>query len=171
MSSRVIVGAILLISAWGSMGVSLEDGDEAVLPGDTLPCLERLLPCQEYLNHEKPPQICCKVVGTVLAAVPRCFCTLFNNPEVVENLHTTREEALKLPDKCSYNNNLTSWCNNLTYVAKVESSSRKFPTVTEAPVPNGLTPTKAPTMHLMTGLTSLDVILGVSSVLLLILEV
>nr|AOC88998.1 type X nonspecific lipid transfer protein LTPX07 [Elaeis guineensis] len=116
MSSKRILGAILLISTWPSMGASLHDYDDDTMLPDTLPCLEMLLPCQECLNHENPSQTCCKAVETILAASPNCFCTLFNNPEVVENLHTTREEALRLPNKCSYKDDLTSWCNKLTHV-------------------------------------------------------
>ncbi|KAF8364576.1 hypothetical protein HHK36_033456 [Tetracentron sinense] len=90
--------SLIIFSSW-----ILGDFSETIVevPGDSMPCMQKLLPCQPYLLSSSPPSTtCCIPLKGMIANDPKCLCDIFDNPVLLKNLNITQDDALKLTTAC-----------------------------------------------------------------------
>lgn len=72
-----------------------------------MPCVKKLLPCQEYLKPTAaaalPAPSCCLPLKEMVFDDPKCLCDIFNNADLFNNLNITQDDALRLPKACGAN--------------------------------------------------------------------
>lgn len=68
----------------------------------SMPCMKKLLPCQEYskLTVTPPPPSCCVPLKEMVSYDPKCFCDVFDSVDMLKNLNITQDDALRLPKAC-----------------------------------------------------------------------
>ncbi|KAF7813511.1 lipid transfer-like protein VAS [Senna tora] len=104
-SKFVILSLFLIFSSYFHLGLS-----ETTLPqlslnlaGDNMQCIQKLLPCQPYLKpllSGTPPATCCQPLMDMIAKDADCLCNVFNNPQMLQSMNVTKDEALELPKAC-----------------------------------------------------------------------
>ncbi|KAK4487274.1 hypothetical protein RD792_006119 [Penstemon davidsonii] len=91
----------LLICSLAFVGFSQGDGNNGP---NSMPCVEKLLPCQAYLKGSaSPPRSCCVPLKEIVANDSECLCAVFNNPVIMKSLNVTQEDALNLAKSCGAN--------------------------------------------------------------------
>lgn len=76
------------------------------------PCVEKILPCQEFIKLPvNPSPTCCLPLMELLADDLQCLCSFFNNAEMLKVLNVTQSEALKLPKACGADVDIST-CNH-----------------------------------------------------------
>ncbi|XP_057459288.1 non-specific lipid transfer protein GPI-anchored 3 [Actinidia eriantha] len=106
---------LVIMCSWACLGNS-EDvfgrgmgmdggGDES---SNSLPCLQKLMPCQPYLQSGgsgsgAPPASCCVPLKEMISGDTACLCGIFNNVDLLKTFNLTQDQALKLPKACSAN--------------------------------------------------------------------
>ncbi|XP_058079324.1 non-specific lipid transfer protein GPI-anchored 3-like [Magnolia sinica] len=95
MESKILLSAILILSSWVFVGSSQG-------LGLTMPCMSKLLPCQDYLHPSKttPPSTCCDALKDLIKGDQHCLCDIFNNAELMNTFNVTTEQALEAPKAC-----------------------------------------------------------------------
>ncbi|XP_040995784.1 non-specific lipid transfer protein GPI-anchored 3-like [Juglans microcarpa x Juglans regia] len=101
----------LLFSSWVFLGYSQSMGLNTFLQGGSsesaasMPCVQKLLPCKEYLKPpvSMPPASCCVPLKEMLTDDVNCLCRVFDNPEILKSFNVTQDDALKLPKACGSN--------------------------------------------------------------------
>jgi hypothetical protein len=109
MASKHILASFLLFSSWVIVGYSeigfgtvLQGGSTGV--GNSMPCLQKLLPCQAYLKAPStPPSACCLPLKEMVSDDPKCLCDVFDNPDLLKSLNVTKDDAMKLAKACAVN--------------------------------------------------------------------
>lgn len=68
----------------------------------SLPCVQKLLPCQASLvsHSNSPPPTCCVPLKQIIQDDPQCLCDVFNNPVLLKGLNITQQDALNLAKNC-----------------------------------------------------------------------
>ncbi|XP_020269984.1 lipid transfer-like protein VAS [Asparagus officinalis] len=95
------------------------------------PCIEKLLPCSQYLKTPKPPAACCIPLKEAIDKDAACLCDLFSNQQLLKTFNVTQDEALQLPKNCGVNADLDK-CK--------KSNGGKVTPPTPTPTPPNLTP-------------------------------
>ncbi|KAL6518038.1 hypothetical protein OROMI_033739 [Orobanche minor] len=94
--SKSISLLFILICSWAYVGQSQG--------GDSLQCVQKLLPCQPYLKGSSaaaaPPASCCVPLKQIVASDGQCLCKVFNDPNLLISLNVTRDDALNLAKSC-----------------------------------------------------------------------
>lgn len=104
--SKSLFLILLVISSLAAVGNSQATGG-----GDSLPCIQKLLPCQPYLKGSAPPTPpCCVPLKQMVAGDTQCLCTVFKNEAILKGLNVTQKEALNLVKTCGANDDI-SVCN------------------------------------------------------------
>lgn len=115
--SKFLLASFLLLSSWPWLGFSQgEAGPKDLMDnmakgggllgagagdGDAMKCIQKLLPCKNYLaSPEAPPTSCCVPLKGMIEKDVECLCKVFNNPDLLKSLNTTQDNALKLPKAC-----------------------------------------------------------------------
>ncbi|KAL3512162.1 hypothetical protein ACH5RR_024879 [Cinchona calisaya] len=81
-------------------------------PGASLPCVQKLLPCQPFLKQpSNPTPACCAPLKQLVVQDPKCLCEVFNNPVLLKSLNITQSDALQLTKSCNANADI-SVCSN-----------------------------------------------------------
>ncbi|KAI3463668.1 hypothetical protein Pfo_020331 [Paulownia fortunei] len=94
--SKSIFLFFLLICSWAFVGYSQG--------GDSLPCVQKLMPCQPYLKgSSSPPASCCVPLKQIVVDDSRCLCAVFNDPAILKGLNVTQDDALNLAKSCGAN--------------------------------------------------------------------
>ncbi|KAL5539450.1 hypothetical protein UlMin_044609 [Ulmus minor] len=94
----------------------------------SMPCMKRLLPCQNYLKSpETPPLTCCLPLTEMVSENPKCLCDIFNNPQLLKNLNVTKDDSLKLPKACGVHPDI-SLCKNYAITPTATPSIPSNPT-------------------------------------------
>ncbi|KAL5708421.1 hypothetical protein ACHQM5_019217 [Ranunculus cassubicifolius] len=97
-----------LTSALSGLGGSAEGISAAAGIGASMPCMQKLLPCQPFLNSPTPPPLtCCAPLKEMITEQPKCICDVFNNPTLLQTVNITQEDALKLPKACNVTADIT----------------------------------------------------------------
>ncbi|XP_059455717.1 non-specific lipid transfer protein GPI-anchored 9-like [Corylus avellana] len=116
MASKHILASFLLFSSWVFVGYS-EIGFATALQGgssgggNSMACLQKLLPCQAYLKPpSSPPTACCLPLKEMVSDDPKCLCDVFDNPDILKSLNVTKDDAMKLAKACAVNADI-SVCN------------------------------------------------------------
>lgn len=117
MAARTILFfAVLTLLIVSSVGFSEElDGffkgmDEATkIPQ----CMQKILPCQPFFKlPEIPSSICCLPLKEMLVGDLQCFCSFFNDSEMLKVLNATQSQVLNLPKACGADDADISACDN-----------------------------------------------------------
>ena len=107
--------AILWVLVGLSQGVDMNGipilGSYISSPGGSslasMPCVQKLLPCQEYLKpmaaDGPPAPSCCLPLKEMISDDSKCLCDIFNNADFFKNLNITQDDALRLPKACGAN--------------------------------------------------------------------
>ncbi|CAH2037026.1 unnamed protein product [Thlaspi arvense] len=68
----------------------------------SMPCIQKLMPCQPYLHSATPPPppSCCVPLKEIVETDVTCLCSVFNNVDMLKSLNLTKENALVLPKAC-----------------------------------------------------------------------
>ncbi|KAL1214323.1 Non-specific lipid transfer protein GPI-anchored 3 [Cardamine amara subsp. amara] len=68
----------------------------------SMPCIQKLMPCQPYLHTvtPPPPPSCCLPLREIVTSDVTCLCSVFNNVDMLKSLNLTKENALVLPNAC-----------------------------------------------------------------------
>ncbi|VVA91753.1 unnamed protein product [Arabis nemorensis] len=68
----------------------------------SLPCIQKLMPCQPYLHSATPPPppTCCMPLREIVENDVTCLCAVFNNVDMLKSLNLTKDNALVLPNAC-----------------------------------------------------------------------
>lgn len=75
-----------------------------VADAQTPSCVEKLVPCAEYLNSTAtPPASCCGPIGEVMAneTEMQCVCNLYNAPALLESFGINIAQVTYLPGRCN----------------------------------------------------------------------
>ncbi|XVF09433.1 hypothetical protein REPUB_Repub07fG0092300 [Reevesia pubescens] len=67
---------------------------------DTMPCMQKLMPCQPFMDSPSPPATCCAPLKDLITQESQCLCKVFNNPELLKTVNITMDEALAVPKAC-----------------------------------------------------------------------
>ncbi|XP_058722565.1 non-specific lipid transfer protein GPI-anchored 9-like isoform X1 [Vicia villosa] len=105
-------------------GTNMSDLDQ-LLPGlgqsavlQNAQCMQKLLPCQPYLNSPNiPPPACCTPLKEMATTGSDCLCSVLSNPKLFVSLEVTKEQLLKLPKACGVDVD-ASKCNATTTAAE-----------------------------------------------------
>ncbi|XP_073300824.1 non-specific lipid transfer protein GPI-anchored 9-like [Primulina huaijiensis] len=122
-------------------------------PGDNLPCVQKLMPCQPYLKVESPPASCCVPLKQLVADDKACLCTVLNNPAILQSLNITKADAVNLAKNCGSNTDLST-CNNI-----VTPSPGSNPSNGTTPSPPPKSAASVASFHVETYLSLLVVVL------------
>ncbi|KFK43990.1 hypothetical protein AALP_AA1G200500 [Arabis alpina] len=108
----------------------------------SLPCIQKLMPCQPYLHSATPPPppTCCMPLREIVENDVTCLCAVFNNVDMLKSLNLTKDNALLLPKACGANADVSK-CR--------KASSGTTPSSTTAPA----TPTTPPASSTGNGTT------------------
>ncbi|KAI8013898.1 Uncharacterized protein LOK49_LG05G01989 [Camellia lanceoleosa] len=94
--------------------------------GASLPCIQKLLPCQPYLQKPlSPPDTCCEPLKEMISGDSACLCGIFDNADLLKKFNITQDVALKLPKACGANADVS--------VCKTESSAPSVSPATHTP--------------------------------------
>ena len=64
-------------------------------------CMQKLLPCQHYLKNSSDPSLtCCSPLKEMIANGTQCLCKSLNDPEFLQSVNVTRDDAFKLTKAC-----------------------------------------------------------------------
>ncbi|KAL5142849.1 Lipid transfer-like protein VAS [Glycine soja] len=75
-------------------------------------CMQRLLPCQEFLKSpNNPSPACCEPLKEMHENNTQCLCNFVNNTPLFQSLGASKDEILKLPQACGIDVELSK-CNN-----------------------------------------------------------
>ncbi|KAG5037300.1 hypothetical protein AAZX31_07G098200 [Glycine max] len=86
-------------------------------------CMQRLLPCQEYLKSpNNPSPACCEPLKEMQENNTQCLCNFVNSTTLFQSLGGSKDEILKLPQACGINFD-PSKCNNTGGGGSQEQSS------------------------------------------------
>ncbi|CAN8312470.1 unnamed protein product [Cochlearia groenlandica] len=79
----------------------------------SMPCIQKLMPCQPYLHAATPPipASCCVPLNEIVEKDVTCLCSVFNNVDMLKSLNLTKANALVLPKACGANADV-SQCKN-----------------------------------------------------------
>ncbi|KAF8032869.1 hypothetical protein BT93_D1679 [Corymbia citriodora subsp. variegata] len=70
----------------------------------TMDCINRLVPCYQYLNSTaKPPASCCNPLKATQAATIHCLCNLYNTPGMLEKYNINVTQVLRVGQGCGVN--------------------------------------------------------------------
>ncbi|OWM82983.1 lipid transfer-like protein VAS [Punica granatum] len=73
------------------------------LGGSNTACLQKLLPCKNYVKSPSPPSSCCDPLKSMISTDTQCLCKVFNDPESLKSLSITQDDALGLAKSCGAN--------------------------------------------------------------------
>ncbi|KAL3743213.1 hypothetical protein ACJRO7_018506 [Eucalyptus globulus] len=94
--------AVALSSILGSSLVSAADS--------TMSCINRLVPCYQYLNSTaKPPASCCNPLKADVAATIHCLCNMYGTPGMLQKYNVNVTQVLRIGQGCGINST-TSVC-------------------------------------------------------------
>ncbi|KAI4302547.1 hypothetical protein MLD38_038276 [Melastoma candidum] len=68
--------------------------------GDSLHCVQQLMPCKPYLKGSNPPATCCIPLKQAVANEPQCLCRVFQNQDLMKSFNVTLDDALALAASC-----------------------------------------------------------------------
>ncbi|KAA8541378.1 hypothetical protein F0562_025352 [Nyssa sinensis] len=98
MAYKLFLSLFLMISSLGVFVIG--DGGESA-GAASMPCVQKLLPCQPYLKSSSaPPSTCCLPLKQMITEDAKCLCEIFNNAQLLKNFNVTQDDALKLPKAC-----------------------------------------------------------------------
>ncbi|KAL3818602.1 hypothetical protein ACJIZ3_004507 [Penstemon smallii] len=114
----------LVIYSLAFVGFSQGDGNNGP---NSMPCVEKLLPCQPYLKGSTSalPPSCCVPLKEIVVNDSECLCAVFNNPVIMKSLNVTQEDALNLAKSCGANAD--------TSICKAAAGSPPTPTTPPSP--------------------------------------
>ncbi|XP_030469341.1 non-specific lipid transfer protein GPI-anchored 7 [Syzygium oleosum] len=70
----------------------------------TMDCINRMVPCYQYLNSTaKPPASCCNPLKAQEAATIACLCNLYNTPGMLEKYNINVTQVLRVGQGCGVN--------------------------------------------------------------------
>uniref|UniRef100_A0A5B7BCT9 Putative lipid transfer-like protein VAS n=1 Tax=Davidia involucrata TaxID=16924 RepID=A0A5B7BCT9_DAVIN len=106
MASKLFLSLFLMISSWVIVGFC-QGGDSG---GASMPCVQKLLPCQPYLKSlsSPPPSTCCIPLKEMISGDAKCLCEIFNNAQLLKNFNISQDDALKLPKACGTEANISA---------------------------------------------------------------
>lgn len=102
--SKLIFLNLFVISWLAFVGHSQVPGG-----GESLPCITKLLPCQEYMTGSaakatmKPAAACCVPLKEMVVSNTQCLCAVLNNQGILNTLNVTKDDALNLAKACGAN--------------------------------------------------------------------
>lgn len=66
-------------------------------------CVKKLVPCKSFLNNVSSvaPEMCCSSLKGLVSDDFECLCRFYNEPEILQNLNITRNDARQLPKACN----------------------------------------------------------------------
>lgn len=98
----VAVVVLVLCSVTSSNAATTPPSGGAGGDAHSLPCIQKLMPCQPYLHSVKPqpPPTCCLPLREIVENDVTCLCAVFNNVDMLKSLNLTKENALDLPNAC-----------------------------------------------------------------------
>ncbi|KAJ7970257.1 Lipid transfer protein [Quillaja saponaria] len=109
MASKPLLSLFFILSSWVFMGFS-QSLDSFLIHGgstvhvDSMPCMKKLLPCQQFLKSTTAPSpSCCFPLTEMISDDSKCLCNVFNNPDFLKSLNVTQDDALKLAKACGAN--------------------------------------------------------------------
>ncbi|XP_073048488.1 non-specific lipid transfer protein GPI-anchored 9-like [Primulina eburnea] len=102
--------------------------------GDTLPCVQKLLPCQPYMKVDSPPASCCVPMKQLVADDKACLCKVINNPGILQSLNITKTDAVNLAKNCGASADL-SVCNKIVIPSPGSTPSAPSNGTTPSPPP------------------------------------
>ncbi|PIN21532.1 hypothetical protein CDL12_05766 [Handroanthus impetiginosus] len=130
--SRCIFLFFALISSWAFVGHS-----QGLPGGDSLPCIQKLMPCQPYLKgSSSPPASCCAPLKDIVAGDSECLCAVFNNQDILKSLNVTQDDGLNLVKSCGANAD--------TSICKKDTTPSGSPSTPAAPSTNSSTTAESP---------------------------
>lgn len=101
--SKSLFLILLVISSLAAVGNS-----QAIGGGGSLPCIQKLMPCQPYLKGSPPPPPpCCVPLKQMVAGDTKCLCAVFKNEAILKGLNVTQKEALHLVKTCGANDDIS----------------------------------------------------------------
>ncbi|EEF31589.1 non-specific lipid transfer protein GPI-anchored 3 [Ricinus communis] len=104
--------------------------------GDGSQCVQKLLPCKDYLRSATPPPpTCCMPLKEMVANEAACLCSVITNPGILKSFNITEQDALNLAKTCGANADLST--------CKHDSPSPASPAVTP-PAANSSTNSSSP---------------------------
>ncbi|TKY44810.1 Lipid transfer protein VAS [Spatholobus suberectus] len=116
MVSKVLLSFLLIIMFSSYLHVGLcENSLDQLLPGlsqgaflQDAKCMQKLLPCQEYVKSpNNPSQACCAPLKEMHENETQCLCNFINYPQLLESISVSKEDIIKLPQACGINVNLS----------------------------------------------------------------
>ncbi|KAL9306544.1 putative bifunctional inhibitor/plant lipid transfer protein/seed storage helical [Arabidopsis thaliana] len=102
-AARFAVAVVLVFCYVTSSNAQMTSPPSGGAGGDahSLPCIQKLMPCQPYLHlATPPPATCCMPLNEIVAKDATCLCAVFNNVDMLKSLNLTKENALDLPKAC-----------------------------------------------------------------------
>lgn len=122
MGSKAILSfsIIVMFSSYLHVGLCQTSLDQ-LLPGlqggsflHDAQCVQKLLPCQEYVKTQSNPSpACCAPLKEIHENDTQCLCNFVNKPQILQSISVSKEDILKLPQACGVNVKLDK-CNNTT---------------------------------------------------------
>ncbi|KAK4767487.1 hypothetical protein SAY86_015237 [Trapa natans] len=94
-------------------------------------CLQKLLPCKDYVKLSSPPSSCCDPLKSLISTDTNCLCKTFNDHDSMKSLGITQDGALALAKTCGANPDV-SVCNK---TESSESNSTAIGNTTTSPGP------------------------------------
>ncbi|KAI9080048.1 hypothetical protein K1719_037981 [Acacia pycnantha] len=90
-------------------------------------CVKMLAPCEPYLKRPgtasgTPPDTCCQPLKDMIAGDVECLCNMFNSSDMLQTFNATKDDALKLPNSCGLDADVSK-CNNGATSSSNNSSS------------------------------------------------
>ncbi|KAK4742866.1 hypothetical protein SAY87_000867 [Trapa incisa] len=86
-----------------SRGSSQATGLGLLAGGADTSCLQKLLPCKDYVKSPSPPLSCCDPLKSIISTDTQCLCKTFNDHDSLKSLGITQDDALALAKTCGAN--------------------------------------------------------------------
>ncbi|CAN8235054.1 unnamed protein product [Cochlearia groenlandica] len=113
---RYVLVFIAVVTLYSVAETTSQGGDST----QVMACMQKLMPCKQYLHVANPPPSCCGPMKEIVEKDATCLCTVFNNPEMLKALNLTKENALDLPKACGTKPNI-SLCTKIASSSPIAS--------------------------------------------------